>query len=172
MEKELQIRLVKQAKIGDAEAFVKLCGAYQTVLYNSAYKLLADNEDVADCLQETEIRAWKKITNLKNEAAFNSWIFRIMVNIAKGILKRRVESVEFEERHMTREEDSYGTSDLEQGLNRLSEKYKIPLILHYYAGFSIKEIAVQERISANTVKTRLARGRVKLKALLEENGHG
>ncbi|MDA9470915.1 RNA polymerase sigma factor [Enterococcus sp. 5H] len=52
MEKEKQIILVKKAKHGDAQAFVKLCEAYQMVLYNSAYKILLNNEDVADCLQE------------------------------------------------------------------------------------------------------------------------
>lgn len=92
MEKGVQIRLVKKAKTGDVQAFITLCEAYQVVLYNSAYKLLLNNEDVADCLQETEIRAWQKIPNIKNEAAFNSWIFRIMINSAKDILKKELTS--------------------------------------------------------------------------------
>lgn len=93
MEKREQISLVKKAKNGDAQSFIKLCEAYQVVLYNSAYKLLLNNEDVADCLQETEIRAWQKIPNIKNEATFNSWIFRIMINIAKDILKKELKQL-------------------------------------------------------------------------------
>lgn len=172
MEKREQIRLVKKAKNGDAQSFIKLCEAYQVVLYNSAYKLLLNNEDVADCLQETEIRAWQNIPNIKNEAAFNSWIFRIMINIAKDILKKRVELVEFEESYMGVNERNYERSHLEEEFNNLPDRYKIPIVLHYYAGFNINEISEQLNLSKNTVKTRLARGRVKLKLLLEgeENG--
>jgi len=160
--------LVKKAKTGDAQSFIKLCEAYQIVLYNSAYKLLLNNEDVADCLQETEIRAWQKITNIKNDAAFNSWIFRIMINIAKDILKKRVETVKFEESYMNTKESNYERSHFEEEFNQLPDRYRIPIILHYYAGFNINEIAEQLNLSKNTVKTRLARGRIKLKILLEE----
>lgn len=172
MEKREQIRLVKKAKNGDTQSFVKLCEAYQIVLYNSAYKLLLNNEDVADCLQETEIRAWQKISNIKNEFAFNSWVFRIMINIAKDILKKRVETIEFEESYMSTKESHSKRSHLEEEFNKLPDRYKIPIILHYYAGFNINEIAEQLNLSKNTVKTRLARGRMKLKLFLEgeENG--
>ncbi|MGL4697956.1 RNA polymerase sigma factor [Enterococcus larvae] len=167
MEKDVQINLVKKAKMGDAEAFIGLCEAYQIILYNSAYKLLQNDEDVADCLQETEIIAWKKISTLKNAAAFNSWIFRIMINVAKGILRRRVDMLQFEEISEAVEETYYGDSDLSGVFDRLPEKYKIPIVLHYYAGFNVKEIADQLSVPKNTVKTRLARGRERLKILLE-----
>lgn len=171
MEKKLKVKLVKRAKLGDAQAFVTLCEGYQLVLYNSAYKLLLNDEDVADCLQETEIRAWQKIRNIKNEAAFNSWIFSIMINIANDILRKRVDTIEFEETHGQVEEGKDTSSDLELELSQLSEKYRIPLVLHYYSGFSVKEIAGQLKISTNTVKTRLARGRQQLKVLLEVKGN-
>ncbi|WP_430602783.1 RNA polymerase sigma-70 factor, ECF subfamily [Enterococcus sp. DIV0724b] len=172
MEKREQIRLVKKAKNGDIQSFINLCEAYQVVLYNSAYKLLLNNEDVADCLQETEIRAWQKISNIKNESAFNSWIFRIMINIAKDILKKRVETIAFEESYMCTKESYSNRYHLEEEFNKLPDRYKISIILHYYAGFNINEIAEQLNLSKNTVKTRLARGRMKLKLFLEgeENG--
>lgn len=172
MDKKLDVALVKEAKKGNSHAFIKLCIAYQDVLYNSAYKILLNDEDVADCLQETEIRAWKKITKLKNEVAFNSWIFRIMTNIAKDILKKRTATAVSEERYMINKVEIHRNSDLEQGLNELSENYRIPLVLYYYAGFSIKEISEQLKISTNTVKTRLARGKKKLKILLEGQRDG
>lgn len=172
MKKRVQISLVKKAKNGDAQAFIKLCEAYQIVLYNSAYKLLSNNEDVADCLQETEIRAWQKIPNIKNESAFNSWIFRIMINIAKDILKKRIEIVEFQENYMSTKESFYERPHLDEEFRKLPDRYKIPIILHYYAGFNINEISEQLSLSKNTVKTRLARGRMRLKILLEEEENG
>lgn len=167
MENDLQVELVKNAQKGDAEAFVQLCRYYQNVLYNSAYKILQNSEDVSDCLQETEIIAWENIGMLKSAGAFNSWIFRIMVNVAKAILKRRIDMDQLEESDAYTEEKYYGESEIEQVFDRLPEKYKIPIVLHYYAGFNIKEIANQLKLPKNTVKTRLARGRERLKILLE-----
>lgn len=172
MQKNVDVHLVRKAKKGNAQAFIKLCTAYQDILYNSAYKILLNDEDVADCIQETEIRAWTKITKLKNEEAFNSWLFQIMTNIAKDILKKKTANIETEERYMSDKIEMCNTFDVEQELNRLEENYRIPLILYYYAGFSIKEISDQLKISVNTVKTRLARGKMKLKILLEESNDG
>lgn len=73
---------------------------------------------------------------------------------------------------MNTTEQNYEHFQLEAEFDKLPERYKIPIVLHYYAGFNINEIAEQLNISKNTVKTRLARGRTKLKILLEgeENG--
>ena len=79
MDKISTKKLVQKAKKGDGQAFVHLCQKYETVLYNAAYKMLLNEVDVADCLQETELCAWEKITTLKNEHAFNSWIFKIFL---------------------------------------------------------------------------------------------
>lgn len=170
MEKKQQVILVHRAKSGDIQAFIELCENYQKILYNAAYQLLLNNEDVADCLQETEIRAWHKIGDLKNDATFNSWLFKMMINIAKDMLKKKKETIEFEESHMPPIENICHYN-LSEEFNHLSEKYKIPLLLHYYAGFNLKEISEQMNIPLNTVKTRVSRGRVKLKLALEENIH-
>ncbi|MBL1228218.1 sigma-70 family RNA polymerase sigma factor [Enterococcus sp. BWB1-3] len=172
MKNDLQVALVKKAKKGDIRAFFQLCEAYQVVLYNSAYKLLQNNEDVADCLQETEIRAWEKIKKLKNDAAFNTWIFKIMINVAKTILKKRVDMIQYDDNDWSVVDKRYVGSDLETVFMYLPEKYKIPIVLHYYAGFDVKEIANQLDMPKNTVKTRLARGREKLKILLEGEWDG
>ncbi|WP_321383495.1 sigma-70 family RNA polymerase sigma factor [uncultured Enterococcus sp.] len=167
MENDLQVELVKNAKKGDAESFVQLCRCYQNTLYNSAYKILQNSEDISDCLQETEIIAWENINALRNEAAFNSWIFRIMINVARAILRKRSDIIQLEESDVSVMENFYGESELKQVFDDLPEKYKIPIVLHYYAGFNIKEIANLLKLPKNTVKTRLARGRERLKILLE-----
>lgn len=168
MDKEQQIYLVKESKKGDDRAFSKLCEAYQVILYSSAYKLLLNQEDVADCIQETEIRAWMNITALKDESSFNTWIFRIMMNVIKDYLNKKIEVVEFEEVYMKSETHHNQTIDLEYEFSQLSNKYRVPLVLYYYNGFNIKEIAKILNVSANTVKTRLSRGKKQLKTLLEE----
>ncbi|MGM0219477.1 RNA polymerase sigma factor [Enterococcus sp. AZ126] len=165
MENDLQIRLVKKAKKGEGKAFIELCNEYQNILYNSAFKILGNKEDVDDCLQETEIIAWKRIVNLKNESAFNSWIFKIMINNAKDILKKRKQHTLFDESYHT-EIPNENIESIEI-LKCLPDIYRIPVILHYYAGFTTKEISNQLNISNSSVKTRLFRGRKELKKLLE-----
>ncbi|WP_339101941.1 RNA polymerase sigma factor [Candidatus Enterococcus clewellii] len=168
MEKTLQIMLVKRAKNGDAAAFIKLCESYEEVLYNSAYKLLQNNEDVVDCIQETEIIAWKKISNLKNETAFNTWFFKIMINSAKKILRKKDKVIEFNDSYGNYEEKVHEKLHMNEMLHKLPEIYLIPIVLYYYVGFTITEIAYQLDVPQNTVKTRLSRGRQKLKCLLED----
>lgn len=159
-----RIFLIKRAKNGDAKSFIQLCELYQDVLYNSAYRILLNDEDVADCLQETEIRAWANIKKLKNESAFNTWIFQIMINTAKTMLKKREVVVPLEHENIKAKENS--TFELRDELNALPEIYRIPIVLYYYAGFSIEEISKELKVPKNTIKTRLARGRNQLKKLL------
>ncbi|EPI11335.1 RNA polymerase sigma factor [Enterococcus faecalis] len=172
MEKELQIELVQKSKAGDVNAFIKLCEAYQTILYNSAYKILLNYEDAGDCLQETEFKAWQKIETLTNEAAFNTWIFKIMTNISKNMLVKKQNFVELEENTVTTFYSEKANFFIKELLSEIPDIYRISLILYYYAGFSAIEIAQQQRISVNTVKTRIARGREILKKRLEEKKYG
>ncbi|EMW5404143.1 RNA polymerase sigma factor [Enterococcus faecalis] len=172
MNKKIQISLVQKAKEGDVDAFVKLCESYQTILYNSAYKILLNYEDAGDCLQETEFKAWQKIETLKDEGSFNTWIFRIMTNIAKNMLVKRQNFIELEENIFT---DFYSKEEhffVKELLSEIPDIYRISLVLYYYAGFSAKEIAQQQGLSVNTVKTRITRGREVLKKRLEEKKYG
>lgn len=173
MEKSRQIQLVKKAKKGDDQAFITLCEDYQQVTYNAAYKLLLSHADASDCLQEAELKAWQNIRSLKNEAAFNSWLFRIMVNIAKSMLIRKQKYVELKEHHLaSQHQDTTDNDDMQELLAKLPDVYRITLVLYYYAGLSIKQISEQERTPINTVKTRMVRGRKMLKELLEEKKYG
>ncbi len=58
--------------------------------------------------------------------------------------------------------------DLDKGLHKLPDNYRVPLVMYYYVGFSIKEIAQQLDVSTNTIKIRLSRGRKKLRTYLKE----
>lgn len=162
-----KVFLIKKAKNGDAQAFINLCRSYQDVLYNSAYRILLNDEDVADCLQETEIRAWTNIKKLKNELTFNTWLFQIMINVAKSMLKKRENFIPLEHENIIDKGNS--NFELINELSTLSDIYRIPIVLYYYSGFSIEEISKELKVPKNTIKTRLARGRTQLKKILGGN---
>ena len=78
MDKISTKKLVQKAKKGDGQAFVHLCQKYETVLYNAAYKMLLNEVDVADCLQETELCAWEKIFLEKSREQLTGWILILL----------------------------------------------------------------------------------------------
>ncbi|WP_339087476.1 RNA polymerase sigma factor [Enterococcus hirae] len=154
--------LVKEAKEGDKEAFVQLFKSYEVVLYNTARKFLNNSEDIADCLQETALTAYKNIQSVQKPEYFNTWLCKILINNCKKILKKSKKEtfyVEYEEEKNT----TIRSMELKHMLQKLDLKYRIPLVLYYYNGFSIKEISTILSEPVNTVKTHLARGKKLLK---------
>lgn len=153
--------LVKKAKEGDKEAFVQLFKSYEAVLYNTARKFLNNSEDIADCLQETALTAYKNIQSVQKPEYFNTWLCKILINNCKNSQKSKKETfyVEYEEEKNT----TIRSMELKHMLQKLDLKYRIPLVLYYYNGFSIKEISTILSEPVNTVKTHLARGKKLLK---------
>ena len=96
--------------------------------------MLLNEVDVADCLQETELCAWEK-NNIKNEHAFNSWIFKIMLNQVQNIFRENENNSLDGYLFFCSFDDLY---DLDKGLHKLPDNYRVPLVMYYYVGFSIK----------------------------------
>ncbi len=153
--------LVKKAQKGDQEAFIHLVKEYETVLYNMARRFLANEQDIADVLQETVITAYQKLNQLKNPNYFNTWLCRIMINQCKKIVTAEsysdIEDYQFSMND--HESERLTMNDLLNGLNPI---YRIPLVLYYYNGFSVKEISEILKEPSGTIKSRLARGRALL----------
>lgn len=171
MDKKREIYLVKKARKKNGDAFCELTKSYEKILYNSAYKILLNNDDVLDCLLDTQISAWLNIKKLKDNSAFKSWIFKIMINKANDILRKNKKIIDFKKNGFESiSEPSYSIEMYEQ-ISKLSELYRIPIVLYYYSGFSITEIADLTNTSSNTVKTRLARARGKLKIQMEDDSY-
>ena len=106
-------------------------------------------------------------TVLYNEHAFNSWIFKIMLNQVQNIFREKQKTTHWMDTYspVPAFDDLY---DLDKGLHKLPDNYRVPLVMYYYVGFSIKEIAQQLDVSTNTIKIRLSRGRKKLRIYLKE----
>lgn len=153
--------LVKKAQKGNQEAFIQLIQGYEMVLYNMARRFLSNEQDIADVLQETVITAYQKIDQLKNPKYFNTWICRIMINQCKKLLNLEP-SFDIEDYPFlvdNQETEHLGMNDLLSGLKPI---YRIPLVLYYYNGFSVKEISEILTEPTGTIKSRLARGRALL----------
>ena len=164
--------LIKRAKEKDADAFDLLMRPQLQRMYRIAISILENEEDAADAIQETVLRCWQKIGQLKNEEFFQTWLTRILINQCKDILKTRTKYVLVEEMPEVEYREAYETNDWKTILNHLDEKYRIVLELYYVEGFSTKEIAKLLHIKDVNVRSRMSRGRKQLEQYLQEYALG
>lgn len=144
-------------------------------LYSTAKTILYSDQDCADAIQDTIVKAFSKIHTLKNDQYAKTWLIRILINECYTILRKSSKLVSLEEVNdqtgaadmKTDEKDDY--SELYQAINSLKEELRLPVILYYIEDFKIKEIAQVLDISEGAVQKRLARARGKLRYNLQES---
>ncbi|MES1047293.1 sigma-70 family RNA polymerase sigma factor [Heyndrickxia oleronia] len=152
--------IVKKAKKGDGEAFVSLVKQYEDVLYRTASRLLNNDEDVADAMQDAIISAYEKLHTLKNDEYFNTWICKILINKCNGILNKNKDVLVIDENLFLQDrDDEFQKIELEDALNSLNEVYKLALILYYIVGLNVREISEFLKEPEGTIKSRLSRAK-------------
>ena len=136
-------------------------------LYSTAKTILINDQDCADAIQETIVKAFSKIGTLRNDKYAKTWLIRILINECYTLLRESSKLVSLEGMsEMTEIETDQKTdySDLYRAVNSLKEA----VILYYIEDFNIKEIAQILEITEGAVQKRLARARGKLKRNLQE----
>lgn len=147
----------------------RLIADYQK-LYRLAYSYVHNENDALDIVQESAYRAIKSARTLKQPQYVGTWLYRIVVNQAiTHLRKQNVLPVELDE-SSAEVEDTYADTDLQEALNRLDVKDKTVVVLRYFEGLQLNEIAEVLEEKENTVKSRLYRALKKLKLSLTEEG--
>ena len=113
-------------------------------MYSTAKSMLYSDQDCADAIQETIVKAFSGVHTLRNDKYAKTWLMRILIN-----------------------ESDY--SDLYKAVGSLKEDLRMPVILYYIENFNIREIAQIMDISEGAVQKRLARARGKLRQDLQES---
>ena len=137
-------------------------------LYRNAYLLLGNPHDVQDVLQEVLIRYLEKAPSFASTEHERAWLLRVTNNCCMDCLRFRRKHT-YTDLDLLREclPAPEQQARLEE-LYALPAKWKSVLILHYFEGYSVAEIAKILRLSENAVKKRLQRGREALKLALSE----
>lgn len=137
--------------------------AYGNILYRTAYLLLGNPHDVQDVMQEVLLRYIEKSPAFASVDHEKAWLLRVISNCCKDCLRfrKRQSYVELEQipESLAAPEDK----QVIQELYALPTKWKSVLLLHYFEGYSVREIAGILRMSENAVKKRLQRAREALK---------
>jgi len=156
--------------------FNELAEAYSTDLYRYAMWICGNDALAKDLVQETFLRAWRALDNLKDVGAAKSWLITILRREYARTFERKVpkftdvdtvvvpDDVELEP-------DEQAERDLlRRGIMKLEPKYRDPLLLQVVFGHSCAEISEQLGTSKSAVMTQLFRAREKLKVQMQKDG--
>lgn len=159
-------KLVRKATKGDSSAFIELIKSCEQSMYKTAWIYLKNDQDVADAIQETILTCFEKIHTLREPRYFKTWMIRILINHCNQMLKKRstIPVLEIVEQGIC--DNEIETFEWQELLLSLEESSRIIVQLFYYEELSIKEIAEVLKLNKNTVATKLARARKKLRDFL------
>ncbi len=189
--REIDQELVERAQRGDKKAFSMLVEKYQRKLGRLLSRLIRDQAEVEDVVQESFIKAYRALPNFRGDSAFYTWLYRIGINTAKNYLVamgRRpqvsndieIEDAEnFEDgnelRTMDTPETELMTKEIARTVNdtvaSLPEELRTAITLREIEGLSYEEIATLMNCPIGTVRSRIFRARetiaLKLRPLLD-----
>ncbi len=151
---------------------------YGKRLYYLCLKLERDQMKADELYQETWIRVLRGINTFDQEHAFYPWLTKVCVNTYRSMLKKRAfENLFFdfrtnEQKDYVLENIEYSPEEIEQedlvnALKKLDYKKRLIVVLHYYEGYTIREIAELAGIKEGTVKSRLYAAREELRRELK-----
>ncbi len=180
-------QLMLNAGQGDRNAFDELVRRYSSRMVNVAYQVLGNRELAEDVAQETFLRAYKSAARYRQISKFSTWLYTIALNLCRNELRRRKFKTYSLEGMAERDEDSKIRVDIpdektqpdldmerkeagtlvRQALERLPEKFKTPLVLRDIQELTYEEISKILNLPEGTVKSRINRGRLRVKEILK-----
>ncbi|WP_257670542.1 RNA polymerase sigma factor [Parapedobacter tibetensis] len=161
--------LVVACKQGDRQSQFKLYNLYAKAMYNTALRIVRDEDEAADVLQEAFIDAFTRLDGFRQESTFGLWMKQIVVNKSISALrKRKLELQPLEEGdHIIEDEPEEGdiafqVEAIKEAINKLPDGYRLVLTLYLLEGYDHEEIAHILRISEATSRSQFFRGKRKL----------
>lgn len=151
------------------EEFAVLAEKYMDTIYRVAYSWTKNSDDANDVTQDVLIQLYKTTKEFESDSHLKNWLIRVTVNQCKMLFRSlwsKMEDIGEYANTLGFEEESH--LDLFQAVMNLDKKYRVPILLFYYEGYSTAEIASILGIPEKTVSTRLFCAKAKLKDYLKE----
>ncbi len=176
--------LIAKAQAGDREALGRLLEAHQGVCYAFALRLTRKPVDAEDVCQDAFLRAARDVAGWRPTGSFRSWLLSLVRHAhgdradSERARKRREESLAMERKpHVTQSvptgpaEQAELRRQIELSLERLDDRYRLPISLHYEQGLSYVEAAAALEVPEGTVATNIRRGLEELREMMSRAGY-
>ncbi len=170
----IHAEIIDRCRQGDRDAHYQLYKLYSKSMYNIGYRIVNNEDEAKDVLQESFISAFLSLDRYRADATFGSWMKRIVVNKAINVLKRRKteplpedESFDVPEESWSEEHFPFSVEQVKNAMEALPDGYRSVLSLYLLEGYDHSEIAEILGISESTSKSQFNRSKKKLREILE-----
>ncbi len=182
--------LIELLKENDPHGYEILVEEYADLVFRAAYRIVQNEQDAEDVMQETFLSVYKKIANFRGNSKLSSWLYRIASNAALDLVRAKgrkqgkdtafddMTEIEDEEYELVDDEALHPEDELleNESLERIREalaempvKLRVAYLLYMVDGFSLQEVAEKLEIKLSAAKVRVHRARKFLKEYFVEN---
>jgi len=174
MTRKVHSHLIKKCKENDPKAQMQLYDLYCNAMYHTACNMIKDDVIAQDVMQESFIKAFKKVETYNGSASFGSWLKKIVINHSLDWLKKqKLKTVELDEQVISiidddnwEIENKTSLQDIYNCIELLPNKCKNVVKLYLLEGYDHQEVAQILKISEVASRSQLSRGKMRLKELL------
>lgn len=177
-----QEELVLRAIQGDQAAFGEIVDQYSMLMLRTASMIVGDRDIAEDVVQDALIQAWHHLSDLRKAGALRPWLMRIVVNQCISFKRRLARTSAFMRQALSEQEtdliaqaadDHKGRMerdwDLTKAIESLPLKQRVVIVLHYYNGMTLPEMAHTLQTSENTLKKRIQAALTNLRRALHSD---
>ncbi|MCX6842908.1 MAG: sigma-70 family RNA polymerase sigma factor [candidate division WOR-3 bacterium] len=180
--------LVRRVQAGNGEAFEELVRRYERKVYNITYRLMGNEQDASEALQDAFLRAYRFIGKFQFKSSFFTWLYRIATNVSLSKLRKRekVDIVSIDQPVNEAGDLPFEIPDVKYGpeklmhqrelraaiqkaVDELADDYRSVVVLRDLEGLSNEEVSKVLHLSVAAVKSRLHRGRLVLREKLKNH---
>jgi RNA polymerase sigma-70 factor (ECF subfamily) len=164
--------LIARAKRGDRDAYERLLESAVRPATRLAFSVLHDRQEAEDAFQESALRAWRRLQNLRDGSRFQPWFIGIVANqcreVRRGRWWRLIRIPDVPGSQTVGEPEAWlEGEDLRRAVNRLPYGQRLAILLHFHLDMPLSDVAIALGISVPGVKTRINRALKRLRPELE-----
>jgi len=173
--RDVHHQLIANCKKGNRKAQVEIYKLYNKAMYNSALRILKNQADAEDVMQDSFLDAFTRIHLYREEGNFGGWLKRIVINNAIDFIQKRKPTNELDESQilLTDEqeeciENDCRLEDIKEAMKMIKQEYRIIISLYLFEGYDHEEIASIQNISYGLSRTRYSRARQSLLKVIHQ----
>ncbi len=170
-------QLIQNCKKNDYSAQMEIYHNYKNMMFCSAVRIVKSREEAEDIVQDSFIKGFEKIHQLKDDANLGAWLKRIVINKALDTVRERKNIVFVDETFVLETEQANSIDEvpseisvdfIKECIYKLKEKYRIILILYMIEDYNHREISAILKLKESTVRNQYKRGKDQLLKMIQK----